>query len=147
MPSNRLVTALRSIVVPLACGLGTSLLAFQLGMPGDGTFVWVTLLLGAVAGISAATWLGAALVIAGATLGVVALFVVGPASSGLIVLIIAVLGALLGIGYLGGWVVNRIAAERRAVLRDRRVGLGIAVLVLTGLAAWWFAQEFARNPP
>jgi len=133
----------RTFIVPATCGVAAALL----GMPGDGEFVWITLGLGIVAGLSAGSWRGIPLAVGGAALAALAMVVIGAAYPGLIILIVAVLGGLLLIGHLAGWIIGRVVHAPRALVDDRRVGGGIAALAGLGLAAWWVAQELARNPP
>ena len=137
----------RTFIVPATCGVAAALLGYWLGMPGDGEFVWITLGLGIVAGLSAGSWRGVPFAVGGAALAAVAMVVIGTAYPGLIILICAVLGGLLLIGHLAGWIIGRVVHAPRALVYDRRVGGGIAALAGLGLAAWWVAQELARNPP
>jgi hypothetical protein len=136
----------RSVIVPVASGMLSAQFAYLLGMPGDGTFVWVTSLLGAVAGITAANWWGYLLTLAGCVAGIVLMVLLGNVG-GLVLLVSAVLGYLLGVGYLIGWLTWRFVADRGTAFRDRRVPIALVVVVVLAIGAWWMAQEFARNPP
>ena len=132
----------------MAVGSGAiaAFLAFLLGIPGQGIFIWTTLGLGALAGAIAGTWRGALLTESGAAAATILIIVIGQ-TGGLIALVIAVLGGLLALGYLAGWVLRRVVRRRGAAFREPGVIGATIALVVVSAAYWWIAGEFARNPP
>jgi hypothetical protein len=90
-----------SVAAPLlAVGSGAiaAVLAFFLGIPGQGIFIWTTLGFGAVCGAIIGTWSGALLTVFGAAAAAILIIVIGQ-TGGLVALVVAVLGGLLAVGY------------------------------------------------
>jgi hypothetical protein len=132
----------------LAIGSGAiaAVLAFLLGVPGQGLFIWTSLGFGALAGAAVGTWTGAVLTVSGAAAAAILIIVIGQ-TGGLIAVVVAVLGGLLALGYLGGWVVRRVVVGRGAALREPAVIFAIVALAVVSAGYWWIARELARNPP
>lgn len=138
-----------SVAAPLlavGCGAIAAVLAFVLGIPGQGIFIWTTIGVGALCGAIIGTWSGALLTVAGAAAAAILIIVIGQ-TGGLVALVVAVLGGLLAVGYLAGWVVRRVVSRRGAAFREPGVIGAFVALVVVSATYWWIAGEFARNPP
>jgi hypothetical protein len=127
-------------------GSAGGLLAYLLGIPGNGAFVPVVWVAGFVSAVVAPGWRGFLALLGGSGLSAM-LLDLADGAFGLVFLVIAIVWALAGHGALSGWAVLRLrAVGPGAAVRDPRLLAGVGVVTVGALVMVWLAQEFARNP-
>lgn len=135
------------VIGAFVLGIGGAVSGFVFGMPGKGEFVPLIWLAAFVALLIAPGWPGFFALIVGAAVSAAALDL-SDGSSGLLLLVVAIVSALAAHGALSS------AAVVRLRTLGWRMGLRDAPLVAAGVVSLggalifvWFAGEFARNPP
>ena len=135
---------LARLLIAFVLGMAASEMTRLLDIPGNGSWIAATWILGAVAAIAVPSVASFGAAVLGMVLLTISNVVTGSQYAGLAWLVVAMDAAVFGHGFLVGATGRR--AWRLRTIRDGRVMVGVAIAVALVALFVQVALDLARNP-